>query len=198
MRTPKRCAWVTDDPLYVAYHDTEWGLPVYDDRRQFEFLVLEAAQAGLSWLTILKKREHYRRAFSGFDPERVARYDRRKIAALLQDPGIVRNRLKIEAAVHNARACLEIRQEFGSFTRYIWRFVGGAPRVNRRGSVKDLPARTPESDALSQDLKARGFRFIGSTILYAHMQATGMVNDHTVTCFRYRELADLARPQHPS
>jgi DNA-3-methyladenine glycosylase I len=184
----KRCGWVNaDDPLMVAYHDSEWGLPVHDDRRHFEFLVLEAAQAGLSWAIVLRKREGYRRAFSQFDPQKVARYSAKKIEALTADPAIVRNRLKIEAAVRNARAFLEVQEEFGSFDAYCWRFVGGRPQVNRRRGG-DIPATSPESDAFSKDLKKRGFTFVGSTIIYAHMQAVGMVNDHLVDCFRYREV----------
>ncbi len=183
-----RCAWSTSDPLYIAYHDQEWGVPVHDDRAIFEFLVLEGAQAGLSWITILRKRDNYRAAFDQFDPARVARYDEKKIEALLTNPGIVRNRRKIEAAVQNARAFLEVQGEFGSFDRYIWRFVGGAPRQNAWTSLEQIPAQTEESVALSKDLIRRGFRFVGPTICYAHMQATGMVNDHTVDCFRYKEL----------
>jgi DNA-3-methyladenine glycosylase I len=184
-----RCAWVKDDPLYTAYHDTEWGVPVHDDRVLFEFILLEGAQAGLSWETILKKRENYRRAFSGFDPRKVAAFSEGKIEALLQDPGIVRNRLKVRAAVGNARCFLAVQREFGSFDAYVWGFVGGKPLVNRRRGVEEIPATTPESDALSKDLAKRGFKFVGSTICYAHMQATGMVNDHSVDCFRYRVLA---------
>ncbi len=183
-----RCAWSTSDPLYIAYHDQEWGVPVHDDRTIFEFLVLEGAQAGLSWITILRKRDHYRAAFDQFDVRRVARYDEAKIQELLANPGIVRNRRKIEAAVQNARAFLEVQSEFGSFDRYIWSFVGGAPRQNAWTSLDQIPAQTEESAALSKDLIRRGFRFVGPTICYAHMQATGMVNDHTVDCFRYREL----------
>lgn len=179
-----RCAWVSADPLYIAYHDTEWGVPVFDDGKLFEFLVLEGAQAGLSWLTVLKKRENYRKAFSGFDPVKVAAFDEKKIESLLQDPGIIRNRLKIRSAVTNAAAFLEVQKEFGSFAEYSWRFVGGMPRVNSFKSIKEVPARTPESDAFSSDLKKRGFKFVGSTIIYAHMQAVGMVNDHTLDCFR--------------
>ena len=183
-----RCGWVNaDDPLMVAYHDSEWGLPVHDDRRHFEFLVLEAAQAGLSWAIVLRKREGYRRAFSQFDPQKVARYSAKKIQALTADPAIVRNRLKIEAAVRNARAFLQVQKEFGSFDAYCWRFVGGRPQVNRRRGG-DIPATSPESDAFSKDLKKRGFTFVGSTIIYAHMQAVGMVNDHLVDCFRFREV----------
>jgi DNA-3-methyladenine glycosylase I len=172
----------------VRYHDEEWGVPVHSDRKLFEFLLLEGAQAGLSWITILRKRENYRRAFAGFDPAKIARYDGSKIRALLTNDGIVRNRLKIVAAVENAKAFLRVKEEFGSFDRYLWQFVGGKPIVNRRRSLKDIPARTPESDALSGDLKKRGFKFVGSTICYAHMQAVGMVNDHVRSCFRYREL----------
>jgi DNA-3-methyladenine glycosylase I len=189
----KRCAWSGTDPLYVAYHDEEWGVPVHDDRVLFEFLVLEGAQAGLSWSTILRKRDAYRRAFDRFDPRKVARYDSRKIAALLADAGIVRNRAKIESAIKNAKAFLEVQAEFGSFDAYQWRFVDGRPIQNRRRAVGDIPARTAESDAMSKDLKSRGFNFVGSTIIYAHMQAVGMVNDHVVDCFRHREVAKLGR-----
>jgi DNA-3-methyladenine glycosylase I len=185
---PSRCPWGNSHPLYVAYHDREWGAPLHDDRRLFEMLCLEGAQAGLSWLTILKKRRNYRRAFDRFDPRTIARYDRRKIAALMRDAGIVRNRMKIEAFIANAKAFLAIRSELGRFDRYIWRFVGGRPKVNRRRTLKAIPPRTPESDAMSRDLKARGFRFVGSTICYAFMQATGMVNDHLTTCFRHRQV----------
>jgi DNA-3-methyladenine glycosylase I len=177
---------------YIHYHDTEWGVPVHDDRRQFEFLVLEGAQAGLSWATILKKREGYREAFAGFEIERVARFDRRRVEKLLQFPGIVRNRLKIESAVGNAKATLRVQEEFGSLDAYLWSFVGGRPIVNRWREMRQVPATSPESDALSKDLKKRGFRFVGSTILYAHMQATGMVNDHVVDCFRHAACAKLA------
>jgi DNA-3-methyladenine glycosylase I len=183
-----RCGWCGEDPLYVAYHDAEWGVPVHDDRRLFEFLILEGAQAGLSWITILRKREAYRRAFAGFDAEKVARYGAREAKRLLADPGIVRNRLKIEAAIANARRFLEVQEAFGSFDAYVWRFVDGRPIVNRWKSLPQVPAATRESDALSRDLKARGFRFVGPTICYAHMQATGMVNDHLVGCFRHAEL----------
>jgi DNA-3-methyladenine glycosylase I len=182
-----RCAWIADE-LMLQYHDDEWGVPVHDDRLIFEFLVLEGAQAGLSWATILRKRENYRVAFDNFEPERVARYDARKVAKLLADPGIVRNRLKVRSAVTNAQAFLKVKAEFGTFDRYIWRFVGGKPRVNRWRSLKELPASTPESDAMSRDLRQRGFKFVGSTICYAHMQATGMANDHVVTCYRHKEL----------
>jgi DNA-3-methyladenine glycosylase I len=184
----QRCGWAGPDPLYVAYHDEEWGVPVHDDRTLFEFLVLEGAQAGLSWSTILKKRENYRQAFDDFDPVKVAQYDDRKVAELLSNPGIVRNRLKIPSAIKNAQAFLEVQRKFGSFDAYIWQFVGGKPKQNAWKTLGEIPAHTPESDALSKDLKQRGFSFVGSTICYAHMQATGMVNDHLVTCFRYREL----------
>jgi DNA-3-methyladenine glycosylase I len=179
-----RCSWATT-PAYVAYHDTEWGVPQHDDRVLFEFLVLEGAQAGLSWLTILNKRENYRRAFDGFDAEKIARYGDRKVAALLADPGIVRNRLKIAAAIRNARAFLAVQNEFGAFDRYVWRFTDGRTIVNSWRTLKQVPCRTPESDAMSKDLKVRGFTFVGSTICYSHMQATGMVNDHLVTCPRH-------------
>ena len=182
-----RCAWPKSD-LDIAYHDAEWGVPVHDDRVLFEFLTLEGAQAGLSWSTILKKRGHYRRAFDAFDPERVARFTPRRIERLLTDPGIVRHRGKIESTVANARRFLDVQREFGSFDRYVWRFVDGAPRVNSWRTHGAIPARTPESDALSKDLKRRGFRFVGSTICYAFMQAVGMVNDHTTECFRWGEL----------
>jgi DNA-3-methyladenine glycosylase I len=192
-RAVTRCGWCGTDPLYVRYHDEEWGVPVHDDRKLFEFLILEGAQAGLSWLTILRKREAYRRAFAAFDPERVARFDARKVGQLLRDPGIVRNRLKVESAVRNARAFLRVQKEFGSFAAYQWRFVGGRPRQNRPQEIRHIPARTDESDALSRDLKGRGFGFVGSTIIYAHMQAVGMVNDHVVGCFRQRQLARIGR-----
>lgn len=184
----QRCPWPQND-LAVAYHDAEWGVPVHDDRRWFEFLILEGAQAGLSWDTILKKREHYRRVYDGFDPVRVARYTERKQAQLLADPGIVRNRLKVAAAVINARAFLAVQAEFGSFDAYVWPFVEGRPRVNRWRRFADVPARSAESDALSRDLLRRGFKFVGSTICYALMQATGLVNDHLTSCFRHRELS---------
>jgi DNA-3-methyladenine glycosylase I len=182
-----RCAWATND-LSIRYHDEEWGVPVNDDRTLFEFLILEGAQAGLSWNTILNKRENYRKAFDGFDPRRVSKYDRRKTQQLLADPGIVRNKLKVASAVGNAKAFLQVQKEFGSFDRYIWQFVGGKPRVNALKSLKQLQASTPESDAMSKDLRKRGFKFIGTTICYAFMQAVGMVNDHVVTCFRYQQL----------
>lgn len=189
----KRCAWPGTDPLYVAYHDDEWGVPVHDDRVLFEFLVLEGAQAGLSWITILRKREAYRRAFDAFDPERVARYDARKVARLLGDAGIVRNRAKIESTIKNAKAFLAVQEEFGSFDAYQWRFVEGRPIQNRWTTMKEVPPSTAESDAFSKDLKRRGFGFVGTTIIYAHMQAVGMVNDHVVDCFRHRDVGKLAR-----
>jgi DNA-3-methyladenine glycosylase I len=176
-------------PIYVRYHDEEWGVPAYDERRQFEFLILEGAQAGLSWSTILSKREGYREAFADFDAERVARFSKRTVEKLMRNPGIVRNRLKIEAAIVNARRVLEVQDELGSFSRYMWSFVGGRPIVNRRRQMRRIPATSRESDAASKDLRKRGFKFVGSTIIYAHMQATGMVNDHLLTCFRYAELA---------
>ena len=185
----KRCAWAGTDPLYADYHDTEWGVPVHDDQRLFEFVILEGAQAGLSWITILRKRDNYRAAFDQFNSEKIARYSAKKIERLLQDPGIVRNRLKVAAAVTNAQAFLKVQKEFGSFDRYQWQFVGGAPIQNGWKTHKQIPTSTPESDAMSKDLKKRGFKFAGSTICYAHMQACGMVNDHTVDCFRHRELA---------
>jgi DNA-3-methyladenine glycosylase I len=188
-----RCAWSGTDPLYLAYHDEEWGVPVHDDRLLFEFLVLEGAQAGLSWITILRKRDAYRRAFDRFDPGKVARYDKKKVAALLADAGIVRNRAKIESAIKNAKAFLDVQAEFGSFAAYQWRFVDGRPLQNRWRAMTDIPPRTEQSDAVSSDLKRRGFNFVGSTIIYAHMQAVGMVNDHVVDCFRHREVARLAK-----
>lgn len=178
-------------PDYIRYHDEEWGVPLHDDRGQFEFLVLEGAQAGLAWSTILRKRDGYREAFADFDVEKVARYDRRKVEKLLQFPGIVRNRLKIESAIGNARATIRLRDEVGSLATHLWSFVGGRPIVNRWKTMKQVPATSPESDALAKDLKKRGFRFVGSTILYAHMQATGMVNDHTVDCYRHAECSRL-------
>jgi len=184
-----RCIWCGTNPLYLAYHDQEWGVPLHDERALFEFLILEGAQAGLSWLTILNKREGYRRAFDHFDAERIARYGEAEVARLLADPGIVRNRLKIAAAIGNARATLKIRETFGGLDAYFWRFVDGRPLQNTWPDHAHIPASTPLSDALSKDLKARGFKFVGSTILYAHMQATGMVNDHTVDCFRHAELS---------
>jgi DNA-3-methyladenine glycosylase I len=184
-----RCPWAGNDPLYVTYHDEEWGVPSHDDRHLFEMLILEGAQAGLSWITILRKRENYRRAFANWDVERIARFDAKDAARLLGDAGIVRNRLKIAAAVDNARAFLKVRTEVGSFDDYLWQFVGGTPLQSRRRSMRDVPARSPESDAMSRDLKKRGFRFVGTTICYAFMQATGMVNDHLVSCFRHAPLA---------
>lgn len=192
----KRCAWVnSSDPLMVEYHDREWGVPVHDDGKHFEFLVLEGAQAGLSWSTILKRREGYRRAFSDFDPKKVARYSNKRIEELVLDPSIIRNRQKIEATVRNARQFIAIQEEFGSFDSYCWRFVDGQPRVNRRSASEQIPATSPESDTFSKDLKKRGFGFVGSTIIYAHMQAVGMVNDHLIDCFRYSEVGRLRRSE---
>jgi DNA-3-methyladenine glycosylase I len=184
-----RCGWSTSDPLYIEYHDKEWGTPVHDDRKLFEMLILEGAQAGLSWITVLRKRENYRKAFDRFDAKKIAQYDGRKVRRLLSDEGIIRNRLKIEAAIGNAKAFLAVQKEFGSFDRYIWQFTDGRPRVNRWKNLKQIPATTRDSDAMSSDLKARGFRFVGSTICYAFMQAVGMVNDHITGCFRYRKLS---------
>ena len=186
--TIQRCAWVPEDNLYQEYHDEEWGVPVHDDQLLFEFLVLEGAQAGLSWYTILRKRPNYRSAFDQFDPEIVAQYDDDKITDLLSNPGIVRNKLKIRSAITNSQAFLKVREEFGSFDAYIWQFVDGQTLHNEWQSISEIPARTPESDRMSKDLIQRGFKFVGSTICYAHMQATGMVNDHTMDCFRYAEL----------
>jgi len=183
-----RCGWSIDHPLMIEYHDTEWGMPVHDDRKLFEFLVLDAAQAGLSWRTVLLKRENYRKAFDSFDAEKVARYTDKRLAKLLQNPGIIRNRLKVHSAVINARATLKVRDEFGTFDRYIWQFVGGQPLISRIQSLKQIPATSKESDAMSKDMKKRGFNFVGSTICYAFMQAAGMVNDHLVTCFRHGEV----------
>ena len=189
MKEQKRCSWVNvDNVLMREYHDREWGVPNHDDHKHFEFLILEAAQAGLSWSIVLNKREGYRRAFSEFDPDKVARYTKAKIDKLVADASIIRNRLKIEAAVKNARAMLALQEEFGSFDKYCWRFVGGKPLQNRWKSSKQIPAKTAESDAFSRDLKQRGFSFVGSTVIYAHMQALGMVNDHLVDCFRYRSI----------
>jgi len=188
----KRCGWVGEsNPLLLEYHDREWGVPVHDDRQHFEFLVLEGAQAGLSWSVVLNKREGYRRAFSEFDPNKVARYTDKRVQKLLLDPGIIRNRQKIEAAVRNARAFLAVQEEFDSFDAYAWRFVGGQPKLNRWKVMKQIPATSTESDAFSKDLKQRGFSFVGSTVIYAHMQAVGMVNDHLIDCFRYREVAKV-------
>ncbi len=186
-----RCPWVdVTKPDYLSYHDEQWGVPVYDDRLIFEYLTLESAQAGLSWYTVLKKRENYRRAFANFEPEKVARFTQAKIEKLLLDPGIIRNRLKVEAAVNNARLFIKVQSEFGSFSDYIWRFVDGQPRVNNLRDKKDYPSTSSESDALSKDLKKRGFKFLGSTVCYAHMQATGMVNDHSLNCFRRQQIID--------
>jgi DNA-3-methyladenine glycosylase I len=184
----KRCAWAGNDDLYQKYHDTEWGVPLHDDQRLFEFLILEGAQAGLSWITILRKRDNYRAAFDDFDANRVAAYDTNKIESLMQDAGIVRNRLKIQAAIINAQKFLDVQDEFGSFDRFIWQFVDGKTIQNSRRRMGDIPASTAESDAMSKELKRRGFKFVGSTICYAFMQATGMVNDHTTNCFRHKEL----------
>jgi len=184
----KRCAWCGNDPLYQKYHDEEWGVPVHNDRLLFEFLILEGAQAGLSWITILKKRKNYKKAFDNFNAKIIAQYDARKVKELLNNEGIVRNRLKISAAIGNAKAFLEVKKEFGTFDKYIWQFVGGKPIINKFKSIKELPAKTEISDAMSKDLKKRGFKFVGSTICYAFMQAVGMVNDHETSCFRYEEL----------
>jgi len=186
----ERCGWATNDPVYIKYHDEEWGVPVHDDKILFEFIILEGAQAGLSWLTILKRRSGYKKAFADFDVEKVARFTPEKIEMLLSDPGIIRNRLKVNAAVTNARAFIKIQEEFGSFDTYSWRFVEGKQKVNKFKSPDNVPATTRESDAFSKDLKQRGFKFVGSTIIYAHMQAVGMVNDHLVSCFRYKEVMD--------
>ena len=191
-----RCPWAGSDPLYIDYHDTEWGVPLHDDQRLFEMLILEGAQAGLSWITILRKRAAYRKAFDDFDPRKVARYRQPRIERLLSNDGIVRNRLKIESTVRNAAAFLDVQHEFGTFDAYIWRFVGGRPLQNARRSMKDVPAATPESDAMSKDLKKRGFTFVGSTICYAFMQATGMVNDHVVDCFRFLRVQET--PERPA
>lgn len=184
----KRCAWCGEDPLYVAYHDEEWGVAVTDDARMFEFLILETFQAGLSWITVLKKRENFRKAFDNFDYKKIANYSQTKIDSLLQDAGIIRNKLKIHATISNAKAYMEVQKEFGSFCDYIWGFVDGKPIKNNCKTMKDIPANTPLSDALSKDLKKRGFKFVGSTVVYAHMQATGMINDHVTDCFRYQEV----------
>ena len=184
----QRCGWSTSDPLYVAYHDREWGVPVHDDRRLFEMLILEGAQAGLSWITVLKKRENYRKAFDNFDAKKIACYNTTKIRQLLKNEGIIRNKMKIKAAISNAKAFLEVRSEFGTFDKYIWQFVEGTPIKNRWKSLKEIPAMTSESEAMSNDLKKRGFHFVGSTICYAFMQAVGMVNDHIVQCFRHKEV----------
>jgi DNA-3-methyladenine glycosylase I len=186
----ERCPWAGNDPVYVDYHDKEWGIPVHDDQKLFEFITLEGAQAGLSWITILKRRQGYRNAFAGFDVHKVARFSDNKIQALLQDTGIIRNRLKVNAAVTNAQAFIRIQEEFGSFDHYSWRFVDGRQKVNTFKRMEEMPATSGESDAFSKDLKQRGFKFVGSTIIYAHMQAVGMVNDHLVSCFRYREVME--------
>ena len=194
MSGKKRCAWAeSGNELYLQYHDREWGVPVHEDRKQFEFLILEGAQAGLSWSTVLNKREGYRKAFANFDPVKVARFSEKKIETLIQNPSIIRNRLKITSAVSNARAFLAIQKEYGSFDTYIWAFVGGNPLQNRWNAMDEVPATSPESDALSKDLRQRGLKFVGSIILYAHLQAAGLVNDHLLSCFRYRECAALAR-----
>jgi DNA-3-methyladenine glycosylase I len=184
----QRCSWCGDDPLYVAYHDTEWGVPVFDDATLFEFLTLETFQAGLSWITVLRKRENFRKAFDGFNYKIIAKYDQKKIDALLQNEGIIRNKLKVNATVTNALAFMELQKEFGSFSNYIWGFVDGKPIKNKLKSLSEVPANTKLSDTLSKDLKKRGFKFVGTTVMYAHMQATGMVNDHLVSCFRYNEV----------
>src|SRR6201988_2307002 len=192
----KRCSWVSvDGPLLLRYHDREWGVPIHSDRKHFEVLVLSGAQAGLNWSLVLKKREGYRRAFDKFDPEKVARYSERQIQTLMTDPEIIRNRMKIEAAVRNARAFLKTQEEFGDFDSYCWRFVGGRPKLNRWKATGQIPATSPESDAFSKDLKQRGFSFVGSTVVYAYMQSVGMVNDHLVDCFRYREIRQLSRTE---
>ena len=184
-----RCPWCGDDPLYVAYHDTEWGVPCHDERALFEFLILEGAQAGLSWITILRKRENYRRAYHGFDAQKIARYGAKDVARLLADAGIVRNRLKVAASIDNARATLDLYEQGGSLDQLLWSFVDGRPRINRWKSMSEIPAITPQAEAMSKELKRRGFRFIGPTVMYAHMQATGMVNDHLVSCPRHREVS---------
>lgn len=188
MRNLQRCGWCENNQIYVDYHDTEWGVPVHDDRKLFEFLILEGAQAGLSWLTILKRRDGYKKAFANFDPEKVARYSKKKVKQLLLNPGIIRNRLKVESAITNAKAFFSVQEEFGSFDKYSWQFVEGERIVNHWEKLSDIPATSTESDTFSKDLKERGFKFVGSTIIYAHMQAVGMVNDHLVSCFRYKEV----------
>ncbi len=184
----KRCPWPSEDPLMIEYHDTEWGVPLHDDTRIFEFLVLEGMQAGLSWSTVLRKRENFRRAFAGFDPTLIAAFTNRNVDKMMADPGIIRNRLKLEAVVNNAQRFLAVQEEFGSFDTYVWQLIGGKPIRHKFRSVSEVPATSPESDLISKELKLRGFKFVGSTIVYAHMQATGMVNDHLVTCFRYRQV----------
>ena len=191
--TLPRCGWATSDLVYLAYHDEEWGVPVHDDRRLFEMLILEGAQAGLSWITILKRREGYRRAFEGFDPERIARYGKRDVERLLADPGIIRNRAKVEATIKNAKAYLDLVEEAGSLDRFLWQFVGGKPKVNRWKTLQEIPAETPESKAMSKELKRRGFGFVGSTICYAFMQAVGMVDDYVLTCFKRRKVGIARR-----
>jgi len=191
MTNTSRCKWCEKDSLYIKYHDTEWGVPLHDEQQLFEFLMLETFQAGLSWITILRKRENFRKAFDNFDVKKIAQYDENKIQALLQDTGIIRNKLKVRAAVSNAQAFLKLQKEFGSFDNYVWAFVNGKPVQNKWESVKELPGKTKLSDQLSKDLKERGFKFVGSTIVYAYMQATGMVNDHTVNCFRHKEVSKL-------
>ena len=187
----KRCAWCGNDELYIKYHDEEWGVPVFDDRKQFEFLVLESAQAGLSWLTILKKRENYRKAYEGFDPVKVARFDERKVEELINFDGVIRNERKIRASINNAKRFLEIQKEFGSFSNYIWRFVDYKPIINSWKSISELPAKTKLSEEISKDLRNRGFEFLGPIIIYSHMQATGLVNDHIVDCFRYKQICEM-------
>ena len=188
-----RCSWSLVDSIDIKYHDKEWGVPVHNDKKQFEFLILEGMQAGLSWRTILNKRDNFRKAFDNFDFNKVAKYDKHKIDSLLKNKGIIRNRLKIESAVTNANAFIKVRKEFGTFNKYIWSFVGGKPLINRNKNLKDIPAKTALSDLISKDLKKRGFKFVGSTIVYAHMQATGMVNDHTINCFRHKEIIELGK-----
>jgi DNA-3-methyladenine glycosylase I len=183
-----RCGWATSDPLYIEYHDQEWGVPVYDDQKLFEFLILEGAQAGLSWITILRKRENFRKAFDRFNPQKIAKYDQKKVKELMTNAGIIRNQLKIQAAIENAKFFLQIQKEFGSFQKYLWQFVDGLPIQNSWSTLKEIPARTPESDEMSKDLKKKGFKFVGSTICYAQMQACGLVNDHLKSCFRYRQI----------
>jgi DNA-3-methyladenine glycosylase I len=186
----KRCGWVTDDPLYIKYHDEEWGVPLHDDRKLFEFIVLESAQAGLSWITILKKRENYRKAFDDFDPVKIARYDEEKIEELMNNKGIIRNRRKIEATINNARAFLDVQEKYGSFDEYLWQFVDGEPIINVWKDISEIPAKTELSEKISKDMKKRGFKFLGPIVIYSHMQAVGMVNDHTINCFRYNEIID--------
>lgn len=183
----KRCSWAGKDPLYIEYHDTEWGVPLYDEEKLFEFLILETFQAGLSWITVLRKRENFRKAFDGFDYKKISKYDDRKFEELLQDAGIIRNKLKIKATISNAVAFMEVQKEFGSFSNYVWSFTNGKPIKNKWKQMSEVPANTPLSDKISKDLKKRGFKFVGTTVIYAHMQATGMVNDHTTDCFRYNE-----------